>query len=1223
MSTERSGPSGSAKSKSRSRNRRYHKTSKDASLSFPIKRSTAALQEPPSVFEKSPILERLSKRPFAKQATPSPKRPRKSPTNSKDAKIEKTGDVVYSKKDKLGDERDDTVVTNVQSSPKDQRRSRKKKRRDKERKRSSKKRLDRKSNEEEEDDDGKEDKAVARKDRKRKITKSPISDTLVAAYSSDGGDESHPPKRTSPATLPRAHAASSPVVHSERKKNLASASSPCAAAPAPVTKVTKGTAKSTWDSSDSDFEETIAKPSTPPSAVQKSAKTPESNCGVEKTQKDSSVSRKRSHSRGRSRTASSGSASSSSCSSRRRSYSSRSYSSRRRSYSTSSSVSSSSRSSSRSYSRRRRSRRRRRHGRRRHRRSSTPSSYSRSSYSRSSSRGRGSRRRRYSRSSGSYRRRSSYRSYSSHSRRGRYTSSERSRTPNSRDASRTPPPPVCRRTVNQRNSGGVTAAGVVSPAETRLSRPLGNKGSFIRGHKPSEAVAAAASAAVRKITGRTEPSPPSTPPALPKTEEPEVKEESNEEEVEATKEPDSNYIGPQVPPDMAKKLGLSVDSSPPLKSTNPTAPPNNNNNASNNANSNNWKAHVGAKRKSERAVSEGTKKQEEIKADFMTPPEKDDQYKALQEQAKEHVRQQMQLQASQQQQLAAAAAAVASAAAVQPATTASVAMLPATVGHFSVIDQLRQRQQICLLSGAMDQALALENIIRQHQQVEAATALQQQQQALQMLALQQHQHSAIIAAQQQQVQQHQVQSAQQAALLLAAQQHQAAAAAAASHADSTGAAAAAAMIAAQQQQQQAVIQTILQQRQQQALAAAAQQQQQQQIQMLLQMKVQQQAAAYATAVAASSATPAVAPSNAAAAAAAPPASVPVTTTAAAVANTNSTNGALSASEPPTGSDATNSQSPTMLAAMAAAQRNQAFQQEQLQKQINAAAMVSASMEHLASAIALVVIYEPELKYWKLTLRCGIANVGDAFVPAVEGAQRGVGSCCGSFRLLVTTEINMWAKAGDSCLVFPPTGMEGGGGKCLAGLVCAMVQQGMMARESRGVGWAGGVGSVHQPVDVNVVPPDNKVFWKRVCEPSFRQSGWERDVDDVSTCLSSTALSASPNPLLSVKVGGLSPLSFVQLTGGVATGMALTQQQQQRQQLLALQAAAVAAQQQQQQPATAPQPATSPNSLSSAVQQQLAAAALYQQQQVQSQQQQQQHAVALLFAAQQSRMLRPS
>lgn len=100
--------------------------------------------------------------------------------------------------------------------------------------------------------------------------------------------------------------------------------------------------------------------------------------------------------------------------------------------------------------------------------------------------------------------------------------------------------------MNQRNSGAVvTAAGVVSPAETRLSRPLGNKGNFIRGHKPSEAVAAAASAAVRKITGRTEPSPPSTPPALPKTEEPGVKEESNEE-VETTKELDSNYIGPQV-----------------------------------------------------------------------------------------------------------------------------------------------------------------------------------------------------------------------------------------------------------------------------------------------------------------------------------------------------------------------------------------------------------------------------------------------------------------------------------------------------------------------------------------------------------------------------------------------------------------------------------------------------------------------------------------------------
>ncbi|VDK22670.1 unnamed protein product [Taenia asiatica] len=831
MSTERPGLSASAKTPKSDGNSDHsgssrgslhtnnHETSKDASLSFPIKRSTAALQEPPSVFEKSPVLERSSKRPLAKQATPSPKRPRKSPANLRDARVEKAGDVVNSKKDRSDDERDGAAVINTQISPKDQRRSRKKKRRDKERKRSSKKHWGRKSNAEEDGEKG--EKVVARKDRKRKVTKSPISETLVAAYSSDG-DESHPPKRTSPATLPRAHAASSPVVRSERKKTLTSASPPCTTAPAPVTKVTKGTARSTWDSSDSDFEETIAKPSTPPSTIQKSTKTPESSSGVEKTQKDRSVSRKRSRSRGRSRTASSDSASSSSCSSRR-SYSSRSYSSRRRSYSTSTSVSSSSRSSSRSYSRRRRSRRRghRRHGRRHHRRSSTRSSYSRSSYSRSSSRGRGSRRRhRYSRSSGSYRRRSSYRSYSSHSRRGRYTSSERSRTPNSRDASRTPPPPVCRRTVNQRNSGAVvTAAGVVSPTETRLSRPLGNKGNFIRGHKPSEAVAAAASAAVRKITGRTEPSPPSTPPTLPKTEESEVKEESNEEEVEATKELDSNYIGPQVPPDMAKKLGLSVDSPPPSKSTNPTTP--SNNNTSNNANNNNWKAHVGAKRKSERTVSEGMKKQEEIKSDFMTPPEKDDQYKALQEQAKEHVRQQMQLQANQQQQLAAAAAAVASAAAVQPATTASVAMLPTAVGHFSVIDQLRQRQQIYLLSGAMDQALALESIIRQHQQVEAATALQQQQQALQMLALQQQQQSAIIAAQQQQVQQHQVQSAQQAALLLAAQQHQAAAAAAASHSDSTGAAAAAAMIAAQQQQQQhAIIQTILQQRQQQMTPTA-------------------------------------------------------------------------------------------------------------------------------------------------------------------------------------------------------------------------------------------------------------------------------------------------------------------------------------------------------------------------------------------------------------------
>lgn len=80
------------------------RTSKDASLSFPIKRSTAALQETLSVFEKSPVLERLSKRPLAKQATPSPKRPRKGPANLNDVKVEKA-EGVNSKKDKSDDEK--------------------------------------------------------------------------------------------------------------------------------------------------------------------------------------------------------------------------------------------------------------------------------------------------------------------------------------------------------------------------------------------------------------------------------------------------------------------------------------------------------------------------------------------------------------------------------------------------------------------------------------------------------------------------------------------------------------------------------------------------------------------------------------------------------------------------------------------------------------------------------------------------------------------------------------------------------------------------------------------------------------------------------------------------------------------------------------------------------------------------------------------------------------
>uniref|UniRef100_A0A5K3FMG0 Protein kinase domain-containing protein n=1 Tax=Mesocestoides corti TaxID=53468 RepID=A0A5K3FMG0_MESCO len=768
------------------------RTTKDSALSFPIKRSSTTLQDPPSVFEKSQVSERSGKNGPTKYDLTSAKRSR---TGSSTSRNEDAGQTCKpDNESKSGDDEDRIGEDNERSSSKEPHRFHKRKRKDKDRKKSTKKRSEKKTEED-------------KKNRKRKHKKTPKSETLVAAYSSDNED-SCPPKRSSPATLPRAHAASSPTVHSERTKPPTSTRSPPLSALASVTKVTKTTAKSTWDSSDSDFEGTLTHPSTAPAAAP-SPVSPRENATAN-AEEVHGVPRRRSHSRRRSYTGSSTSASSfSSCSSRRRSYSSRSYSSRqRRSYSSSTPSSRSSRSSSRSYSRRRRGRRRghRRHGRRRHRHSSTRSSYSRSSYSRSSSRGRGSRRRRrYSRSGDSYRRRSSYRSYSSRSRHGRYTSSDRSQSPNSRDTSRTPPP--SRSTASRRSpSGVVTAAVVVSPSECRLSRPLGNKNNLIRGHKPSEAIAAAASAAVRKITGRTEPSPPSTPPTLPKIEESHTDEPNKK--AEADEEDSSNYIGPQVPPDMAKKLGLKVSSSPPPKLTSGVS-----------TSTNNWKAHVGAKRKSEKVVNESVKKQEDSKSEFMTPPEKDEQYKALQEQAKEHVRQQLQqahFQASQQQQQLAAAAAVASAAAVQPSVTAPTTMFHAASGQLSLVDQLRQRQQLYFMAGATTQAMVLEGLIRQHQQAEAATILQQhqQQQALQILALQhQQQQTALLAVQQQQAQQHQVQSAQQAALLLAAQQHQAAAV---PQADSANAAA----MAVAQQQQQAVLQSILHQRQQMTPTAA-------------------------------------------------------------------------------------------------------------------------------------------------------------------------------------------------------------------------------------------------------------------------------------------------------------------------------------------------------------------------------------------------------------------
>lgn len=92
-------------------------------------------------------------------------------------------------------------------------------------------------------------------------------------------------------------------------------------------------------------------------------------------------------------------------------------------------------------------------------------------------------------------------------------------------------------------------------------------------------------------------------------------ETKKEEENEALKsdskvEGDSNYIGPQVPPDMAKKLGLNVDTSAPTTSATDA-----------------WKAHVGAKKKSEKQANENAKKSEETRSDFMIPPVKDDAYK--------------------------------------------------------------------------------------------------------------------------------------------------------------------------------------------------------------------------------------------------------------------------------------------------------------------------------------------------------------------------------------------------------------------------------------------------------------------------------------------------------------------------------------------------------------------------------------------------------------------
>ena len=118
--------------------------------------------------------------------------------------------------------------------------------------------------------------------------------------------------------------------------------------------------------------------------------------------------------------------------------------------------------------------------------------------------------------------------------------------------------------------------------------------------------------------------------------------------------------------------------------------------------------------------------------------------------------------------------------------------------------------------------------------------------------------------------------------------------------------------------------------------------------MLLQLRAQQQAAAYANAVVATSNASTQPPTNAVAATTSS-AGATSTAPATAMANASTSNNGASSGPEISGSDAINSQSPTVLAAMAAAQRNQALQQEQLQRQISAAVMVSANVSFLASS----------------------------------------------------------------------------------------------------------------------------------------------------------------------------------------------------------------------------------------------------------------------------------
>ncbi|VDO06078.1 unnamed protein product [Rodentolepis nana] len=817
------------------------------SLSFPLKRNAAALQEPPSVFEKSPEVRRPQKRPLVKSDERTPKRARMDSTVSKTVK---SGD--------LSDKISENPVNYEESPSKDSRSYRSHKRsKEKHRKRSNKKRID-------EDD---------RKNKRQHDRTSPEgyaapTTNLVASYSSDEENEATKPLaqiRPAPATLPRTKSVSSPKVKSERKMLFTSTSPQDST----TTKVTKETAKSTWDSSDSDFETALGAP----------IKSSQENG------KDDGVVKKK-----------------------------------ERLY--------------------------------------LPVQHEVEGVLLALT----------------------------HPEEDlpqllvlvlRVVVVYLDRIEDEVVIKRADITAVdtavgqlldlFTRTVLIQGlqvviggEGVILEVGVILIAEDLIVRiplevgvdviphlidhipviarvlllPLfaeeqspivGFLSTFTKAHKPSQVVAAAASEAVKKVTGRIDPSPSVSPLSLSKLEETsssskeaavsppkteEKKEEAGNVESEAKKDV-ANYIGPQVPPDMAKKLGLSLDAT-----------------STSGGNNTSWKAHVGAKKKSDKLLIENVKKSEDNKADFMIPPEKDEEYRALQAKAQAHAQQRQLQAATQQQQLAAISN-------VTPFTAAAAAAAMLHNGQSAValphitIEQLRARQNVCLLSGHQEQAIQLESYIRQQQQAENVSAAlqqqQQQQQLLQMMALhqQQQQNAALLMAAQQA---NPIHTAQQAALLLAAQQNQ-------HQATITDHSA---LLAAQVQQQAQAHQALIQR---QILNATALQQQQ-----ILQMRL------YASSTAATAGNQAVIQA------------LPANTSTTAGQQQAFVNGGVgantttstTANETTTSNDAVNTN--PLMAAVAAAQRNQAINQEHAQQQLNAAAMVGAAAA-AAAAVRMLILFD--------------------------------------------------------------------------------------------------------------------------------------------------------------------------------------------------------------------------------------------------------------------------